>query len=85
MPPGGCPQTCEIVVVGGATHSCLLALPDIPARHRGGEGQGQGGRGEAERGEGRGREWGVERRERKEPGKGGTEEREVEGTEGEEG
>ena len=60
MPPGGCPQTCEIVVLGGATHSCLLALQGTPARHRGVEGRGREGRGEGGEWEGSGK--GVERR-----------------------
>ena len=53
MPPGECLQTCEIVVVGGATHSCLLALTGTPARHRGGEGRGREREGSGEEGIGR--------------------------------
>ena len=58
MPPGGCPLMGWIVLVGGATHSCLLALPDTPAQGRGGagEGRGRGGGEERYRKEGRERE-----------------------------
>ena len=56
MPPGGCPLMGWIVLVGGATHSCLLAMPDTPAQGREKEREWRGWGGSGWGGEGEGRE-----------------------------